>query len=65
MNECYIYKDSNYYKSLLFAVARRAQDCIEESHFFAWTCCTSPSCSYMKLSSVCGTGIKKDQITLK
>ena len=54
MNECYIYKDSNYYKNLLFAVARRAQDCIEESH-----------CSYMKLSSVCGTGIKKDQITLK
>ena len=33
MNECYIYKDSNYYKSLLFAVARRVQDCIEESHF--------------------------------
>ena len=33
MSECYIYKDSNSYKSLLSAVARRAQDCIEESHF--------------------------------
>ena len=33
MSECYIYKDSNCYKSSLFAVARRAQDCIEESHF--------------------------------
>ena len=33
MSECYIYKDSNCYKSLLFSVARRAQDCIEESQF--------------------------------
>ena len=64
MSKCYINKDSNCCKSLFFAVARRAQDCIEVSHFLHGHA-VPLSCSYLKLRRACGTGIKKDQITLK